>query len=421
MSAATVADVVGLLRRLIGFDTTSSNSNMALIEFIAAYLRRHGVEPHLVANDAGDKASLFATIGPQVAGGVVLSGHTDVVPVAGQDWHSDPFTLVEREERLFGRGTADMKGFIAAALAMVPHFRAASLRLPVHLAFSYDEELGCLAAPALITRMTESIARPALAIIGEPSQMMVASAHRGITTFATAVRGRPGHSSAPHRGVNAIAYAAECIAFLNRLASELSARTPAAPPQGPQPGEPDAGATSINVGTIEGGSAVNIIAEHCRFAWECRPAPGDRASDACTRLHAFAEQELLPHMRAVAPQAAIVSSEEVAVPPLAPEPGSAAEAAALAFAGQDACGVTPFASEAGLFQRAGIPAVVCGPGSFVQAHQPDEYVSLDQLQACLTFMTRLAEHAAAGTLPGPRRDVDAGTAAAATGTDKSSS
>jgi acetylornithine deacetylase len=376
-----------LLRSLVGFDTTSAKPNMALIEFIVAQLRRDGVSACLVGNDDGSKASLLASIGPPVPGGIVLSGHTDVVPVTGQDWHSDPFHLTEQGARLHGRGTADMKSFIAVALAMVPSFAACRLRVPIHLALSYDEEVGCLAAPALIARLQSDLPKPGLAIIGEPSEMSLANTHRGISTFVTTVSGRAGHAAAPWEGVNAIACAAECITFLSRLAAEAGAEADR---------EAEAAPTTINVGTIAGGEAVNIIAEHCRFAWECRPTAGDDAEAVRGRLQAYAEANLLPAMRRRAPGAAIVSKTKVAVPPLGPEPRGEAERIALGLAGQDACGTVPFASEAGLFQRAGIPAFVCGPGSVRQAHQPDEFIALEQIDACIRFMGRVADWAEHG-------------------------
>ena len=401
--------VVDLLRSLVGFDTTSAKPNMALIEFIVARLRHAGIPSCLVGNVDGGKASLLATIGPPVPGGIVLSGHTDVVPVTGQDWQSDPFHLTERDGRLHGRGAADMKSFIAVVLAMVPLFKARRLRVPVHLAFSYDEEVGCLAAPALIARMQRDLPKPALAIIGEPSEMSLANAHRGISTFVTTVSGRPGHAGAPWEGVNAIACAAECITFLSRLAGDAgaagansaapSARPPSAAVKDDGSAAPATIPTTINVGTIAGGEAVNIIAEHCHFAWECRPAAGDEAEDVRARLQAYAETVLLPVMQRRAPGAAIVSEVKVAVPPLSPQHGSDAARAALGLAGRHACTTVPFASEAGLFQRAGIPAFVCGPGSFLQAHQPDEFVTLAQIDACIRFMERVADWAEHGSLP----------------------
>lgn len=377
---------IELLRQLVAFDTTSAKSNLELIAFVEGFLGRHGIEAHIVRSDDGAKANLFASIGPDVAGGVVLSGHTDVVPVTGQKWSRDPFTLTEREGRLHARGAADMKAFIAVALAMVPEFLARPLAVPVHLAFSYDEEVGCLGAPRLLERLAAVAPKPALAIIGEPSEMKVANRHRGINTFKTAVTGRPGHSSDPDAGVNAIAEAAECIAFLTRLGAELS--------EGRERGDamaPDW--TTVNVGIIEGGAAVNIIAEHCRFGWECRPEAATDAEQVLARLHAFIESDVLPRMRGVAPNASIAVEAGVAVPALAAEPHSLAETVALSLTGHNHCVNVPFASEAGLFQRAGIPAVVCGPGSAAQAHQPDEFVTVVQVDLCLAFMRRLAEWA----------------------------
>jgi len=377
---------VEFIRRLVAFDTTSSKSNLELIHFVADVLGGQGIEPHLIPNADGTKAGLLATIGPDAPGGVVLSGHTDVVPVTDQTWTDDPFAVVERDGRLYGRGTADMKSFIAVALALVPEFRARALKVPIHLALSYDEELGCLSAPELIARIVQTLPKPAIAIIGEPSEMRVANAHRGITTFVTTVTGRPGHASAPDAGVNAIACAAECIAYLGRIAGEFAGDRK--PDDGPVPEH-----TTLNVGRIEGGSAVNIIAAHCRFVWECRPAPGVEANEVHSMLESFARAELLPRMRKVAPETAIATERTVAVPALVPETGSPAETLALALTGQNRCGSVPFASEAGMFQGAGIPAVVCGPGSPAQAHQPDEFVTLDQVDACVTFIRRLADWA----------------------------
>ncbi len=396
---------IQLLRALVGFDTTSAKPNRPLIDFIAARLREEGVASHLIRNEDGSKASLFATLGPAVAGGIVLSGHTDVVPVTGQAWQSDPFCLTERDGRLYGRGTADMKSFIAVALAMVSVFRERGLRVPIHLAFSYDEEVGCLAAPALIAQMQRELPQPALAIIGEPTEMALAGAHRGISTFVTAVSGRAGHAAAPWKGVNAISCAAECITYLNRLGAERREASDRAVAEGTGDGEP----TTINVGTIVGGEAVNIIAEHCQFGWECRPAAGDDAEDVRAQLQAWAETALLPAMRRQAPRAAIVTKTQIAVPPLKPclrsemeradkqaNPVRTPLAVALDLAGCAAWTTVPFASEAGLFQHAGIPAFVCGPGSFLQAHQPNEFIALQQIDACIRFMARVADWAEQG-------------------------
>ncbi len=390
--ASRVATATDLLRWLVAFDTTSAKSNMELIRFVGTFLEDHGIEAHIVPSDDGAKANLFASIGPEAPGGVVLSGHTDVVPVTGQQWTSDPYTLTERDGRLQARGAADMKGFIAVALSMVPVFQARALAVPIHLAFSHDEEVGCLGAPRLLERFSAMAPKPALAIVGEPTEMKVANNHRGIAVFKTSVTGRSGHSSDPGIGVNAIAEAAECIAFLTRLGAEFAdAKETGDANESGEMGQAAPDWTTVNVGTIEGGAAVNMIAEHCRFLWECRPAAGTDAGAILARLRDFAESALLPRMRAVAPDAAIAIEPKVTVPALAATPGSPAETLALALSGHNHCVSVPFTSEAGLFQRAGIPAVLCGPGSAAQAHQPDEFVTLDQLEKCATFMRRLAE------------------------------
>jgi acetylornithine deacetylase len=382
------ASAVDLLDQLVAFDSTSAKSNLDLIAFVSAFLEDQGVAAQTVPSDDGTKANLLARIGPEVPGGVVLSGHTDVVPVTGQTWSSDPFVLTERDGRLHARGAADMKGFIAVVLATVPLFQARPLAIPIHLAFSYDEEVGCLGSPRLLDRLAAAAPKPALAIVGEPSGMKVGNSHRGIAAFQTRVTGRPAHSSDPDAGVNAIAEAAECIAFLSRLGADFAKDRERAEGMAPD-------WTTINVGLIEGGAAVNIIAQHCRFGWECRPEAGTDVNEVVARLRAFAERQVLPRMRAVSPDAAIATEETVSVPGLAVDPGSPAETLALALSGHNGCVSVPFTSEAGLFQGAGIPAVICGPGSAAQAHQPDEFVTVDQLDACAAFMRRLADWAMA--------------------------
>lgn len=371
-----------LLAELIAFDTTSAYSNTALIDFVADHLAAHGIASRRVESADGRKASLFASIGPDVAGGAVLSGHTDVVPVEDQVWTSDPFTVVARDGRLYGRGACDMKGFIACVLALVPEFVRAPLTVPLHLALSYDEEVGCLAAPALIEAMLESIAPPSFAIIGEPTGMRVAHAHRGIASFSTSITGRAGHSSKPEAGANAIVAAARCINVLDDL---LEAEQAAAAADGER--------TTVNVGRIEGGTAVNIIAGRCRFAWECRSDDESAADRLTAGLDAWVKRVLLPPMQAVAPEAAVATERLVAAPPLLFVPDSPAVAMALALSGQNSAHRVAFASEAGQFQQAGVPAVVIGPGHATQAHQPDEYVEREQLASCLAFLRRLCSWA----------------------------
>jgi acetylornithine deacetylase len=377
-----------ILRRLVAFDTVSARSNLDLIRWVADYLDGHGIASTLTYDEVRQKANLFATIGPEDRGGVILSGHTDVVPVEGQAWDTDPFVVSERDGRLYGRGTADMKGFIACALATVPDFVGAELTTPIHLAFSYDEEVGCFGAKRLIEALPEGKARPALVIIGEPTSMRVVSQHKGCTVFATTVTGAEQHSSATHRGVNAIAAAAEIIAEIERLATER--RAAARPESGFVPPY-----TTLSVGTIGGGTAQNIIPRHCRLTWEYRIAPWDDAAAIEERVASFVEGELLPRLRRVNEAAAVATERLADVPPLVAAPGSPAEELARRLTGDNATHAIAFASEAGLFQRADIPAVVCGPGSIDQAHQPNEFIERSQLAAGSAFMARLARWAAA--------------------------
>jgi acetylornithine deacetylase len=387
-----LARAIAILDRLIAFDTTSSRSNRELIDWVAEYLKGYGVTSTLTS--AGDgKANLFATIGQQPdrpeRGGVILSGHTDVVPVAGQEWRTDPFRLTEADGRLYGRGAADMKGFIALVLALVPEAARRDLAVPLHLAFSHDEEVGCLGAPALIRALPDGMARPAMAIIGEPTSMQVANRQKGLSFFRTRVTGREGHSSAPDLGVSAIAAAAEIILEIGRLHAE--GRGAARPDSGFDPPH-----TTMSVGTIGGGTAVNIIARDCAFEWEMRNLPQDDAAALKSRIERFVAEELLPRMRAVHLPAAVETETVVAVPPLVPEPGSPAEELARRLTGANTTTAASFATEAGLFQQAGIPAVVCGPGSIAVAHKPDEYITRAELAAGQAFLDRLLDWAASG-------------------------
>lgn len=376
---------VEMLGRLVGFDTTSRESNLDLIRFVADYLAGHGVEATLIHDESGAKANLYATLGPANEAGIALSGHTDVVPVDGQDWRTDPFTMVERGGRLYGRGTADMKGFIAVALALVPEFLAAPLRMPLHLALSYDEEVGCLGVHGILEFLDRQISRPRAVIIGEPTEMRVVNAHKGIRAYTTTVTGLEGHSSATHAGVNAVMVAAELIAFLGRLAEELKAR-------GDAEGRFEPPYSTISVGLIGGGTALNIIPRECSFTWECRLLPGSDEGEVAARLDRFAAEELLPRMRAVAPEAEVVTVAGASVPALVPEPGSDAESLALALAASNQSYAVSFGTEAGLFQRREIPAVVCGPGNIAQAHKPDEFIEIAEIERCVAFLRRLCEH-----------------------------
>jgi acetylornithine deacetylase len=376
-----------MLRRLVAFDTVSANSNLALIDWVVGYLDGHGIAARLTFDETRSKANLFATIGPQDAGGgVILSGHTDVVPVAGQAWDSDPFALVERDGRLYGRGTADMKSFIAIALALVPEFKARALKRPIHLALSFDEEVGCFGAPRLIEALPRGIGRPGLVIVGEPTNMEVANAHKGCHVFATSVTGLEAHSSAPQRGVNAIVAASEIIQFIAGLAGE--ARAASRPASGFEPPY-----TSFNIGTISGGTAMNIIARECEFTWEFRPLPGEDSAAIRARIDAFVASDLLPRLRQVHPGADVTTRALASVPGLAAEAGSPAEELARQLTGANQSTVVAYGTEAGLFQDAGIPAVICGPGSMEQGHKPNEFITLAQIEAGTEFQRRLADWA----------------------------
>jgi acetylornithine deacetylase len=373
-----------ILARLVAFDTTSRGSNLELIAWVEAYLDGHGIAHRRVPNPDGTKSNLLATVGPEVAGGVVLSGHTDVVPVDGQPWTSDPWTTVERGGRIYGRGTCDMKGFLALALAAAPELKGAAK--PVHLAFSYDEEIGCLGAPHLIEVIRRELPPPALVIVGEPTDMVAVNGHKGIATFTVTVTGHEAHSSLPHLGVSAVMEAVKLMAYLGDLAARLDREAdPASPftPKGP----------TLTIGTVQGGTAHNILARECRFVFDLRCPPG---FDAKSVLQGFFEEadRLDAAVRARYPEAGVTVEMRSNVPPFAPEPDGAAEAFARRLAGDNGPPrAVSFAAEAGQFQAAGFSTVICGPGSIEQAHQPDEYVERSQMERGAAFMRRLVEWA----------------------------
>ena len=371
-----------MIERLIGMPTVSRDSNMALIDFVRDYLDGHGVQSRLVPNADGTKANLYATIGPMVEGGVVLSGHTDVVPVDGQPWASDPFAVVERDGRLYGRGTCDMKGFIGIALALVPDMIAAGLTQPLHFALSYDEELGCLGAPDMIDEMVRELPRLRAVIVGEPTSMHPVNAHKGIMVVTTTVTGHEAHSSQTHRGVSAVMTGARLISYLDDMAKE-NARSRVSsmafvPPY-----------SSIHVGVVKGGTAPNIISRECRFTWDVRNIPEDDPVEFVDRFKAYCENEILPGMREVAATTNIEHVTSAQTPALEPEPDGEAETLVCQLTGHNAALVVPYAAEAGQFQRAGLSTVICGPGSIDQAHKPDEYIDLSQVAEGTEFIRRL--------------------------------
>ena len=377
-----------ILETLVAFDTTSRDSNLALIEWVEAYLDGYGVPHRRVPNADGTKSNLIATIGPAEDGGVVLSGHTDVVPVDGQPWSTDPFKLTERDGRLYGRGACDMKGFLALALAATPEL-AASGKRPVHLAFSYDEEVGCLGAPDMIEVIARETPKPSLVIVGEPTSMEAVNGHKGIAVFTVTVRGREAHSSQTQQGVSAIMEAVPLMASLRRLAAELEAQADPASPFTPK------GAT-LTIGVVEGGTAANILARECRFLFDLRCPPG---LDPVQLLKPFHEEvaALDRALKARAREAGAEIRNRSLTPALAPESDGAAEAFVRRLAGDNGPPrVVAFAAEAGQFQEAGFSTVMCGPGSIAQAHQPDEFVERAQMERGASFMRRLIEWATAG-------------------------
>ncbi|WP_342151892.1 acetylornithine deacetylase [Methylorubrum sp. SB2] len=377
-----------LLERLVAFDTESSKSNLALIEFVAGYLHSWGVPYVRVPNAAGDKEALFATLGPSIDGGVVLSGHTDVVPVTGQAWTTDPFRLRVADGRAYGRGAVDMKGFDALALALVPDALAADLKRPIHILLSYDEETTCLGVADTIARFGADLPRPGAVIVGEPTGLQVADAHKSIVTYNTTVHGHEAHSAKPMLGANAVMAAADLIAELNRIADAMVAR-------GDASGRFDPPNTTVHVGTIQGGTARNILPKLCAFHWEFRGLPDLDMPEIPALFEAACARVTRERLNRYGEYGRIETVEEVAVPGLAPDPGSEAERLALRLAQRNRTISVPYATEAGRFQGAGIPTVVCGPGSIDQAHQPDEYIELDELERGQAFLRRLlAENAA---------------------------
>ena len=377
-----------LLQALIGFPTVSRDGNLALIHFIRDYLADLGVESLLVPDETGAKANLYATIGPADRPGICLSGHTDVVPVADQDWSHDPFELVERDGRLYGRGTADMKGFVAIALAWAPRFLAANLTTPVHFAFSYDEEVGCIGVRGLLKRLEGLPVRPKACVVGEPTSMTPVIAHKGKLSMRAHVHGLEGHSSLTQHGVNAVEYAAEMVAFLRAQAREKRET-------GPFDDGFDPPYTTVHTGTFAGGTALNIIPNKAAVEFEFRHLPVDDPRALFGRVERFVRDELEPEMKAVAASAGFDFEEITSFPGLAMQETDPEVALVKTLSGANATGKVAFGTEAGLFQQAGIPTVVCGPGSIEQAHKPDEWISLDQMRRGERFMDRLIERLAA--------------------------
>ena len=374
-----------LIRRLISFDTTSRESNLELIAFVQDYLDGLGITSQLVHNVEGTKANLYATIGDPNLGGVMLSGHTDVVPVDGQAWDTDPFVVTEKDGRLYGRGTADMKSFIAITLAMLPRFQERGLKTPIHLALSYDEEIGCIGVRRLIDALNGMPVKPAMCIVGEPTSMDVVTGHKGKRSYRVHVRGFEAHSSLAPHGVNAIEYAARMIAFLRTLADRIAK-------EGPFDELYDVTHTTVHTGTVSGGTQLNIVPKDCRFEAEFRYVGGQDADALEAEIRGFAADILEPEMQAVHADTGIDIECYNDMPGLDMNVDDEVVTFVKALAGRNDHKKVAFGTEAGLFNaRANIPAVICGPGSIDQAHKPNEYIALDQIASCEAFLERLMD------------------------------
>ncbi|MEZ5925887.1 MAG: acetylornithine deacetylase [Hyphomicrobiaceae bacterium] len=383
--ALDLSTSIALIRDLVGFPTVSRDPNRDLLLYVERYLASHGVTSDILWAPGGEKGNLWATIGPANARGVILSGHSDVVPVDGQAWSSDPFTLREADGKLYGRGTADMKGFLGIVLAAVPEMLRRPLRAPVHIAISYDEELGCLGVRSLVERLAAMPLKPALCIVGEPTLMQVIIAHKGGRSYRVHLTGRPAHSSLAPHAVNAIEAGAELVLFLRDIARGWAA-------EGPFDGAFDVSHSTLSTGLIDGGTAINIVPEHCRVTFEFRHLASVDAEDVTRRIKAFATETLLPAMRAIAPEADIVFEPLYEYPGLDIAPEHPAVTFVKQLVGRNDHAKVAYGTEAGLFQgRAGVASVVCGPGSIGEAHKADEFLAISELEACQRMIARLLD------------------------------
>lgn len=381
------AEQIAWIERLVAFDTTSSKSNLALVDDVEEYLKSFGAQTHRVYNHDRTKANLYAVVGPDKPGGVILSGHTDVVPVEGQAWDTDPWMLTEKEGKLFGRGTCDMKSFSAIALSLVPEMMKAGLKRPIIFALSYDEEIGLLGAPHMIAEIKDKLPAPEAVIVGEPTMMKVIDGHKGIASFRTTVTGYTTHSSQSDRGVSAVESAAKLISIISEMreqrAHNCDPESPFKPPY-----------STMTVNVVRGGTQLNIMAGECAFEWDCRSVPGDAARDI---LEEFTDRArgVEAEMRARAPGCRVETVQVTNAPSLAPKAENPAADLAKALTGQNSTDVVAYAAEAGQFQEAGFSTVICGPGSIDQAHQPNEFISLEQVALGTSFLKKLIARLAA--------------------------
>ena len=371
-----------ILEKLVNFDSTSSKSNIDLILYIKNYLEKYNLKSDVIFNENKTKANLHSIIGPSQKQGIVLSGHTDVVPVEGQIWDTNPFELTSNSERLYGRGTADMKSFIAVTLAMVPLMIKKNLKKPIHLAFSYDEEVGCLGAPSLVNHINKSFIKPFLVIVGEPTNMEIVNSHKGVLAFKTSLNGLEGHSSAPEKGLNTIIFASELINFLNLLYEKerLIQNKIFNPPY-----------TTIHIGLIKGGSALNIIPKECSFIWEYRYLPEHDSNKIINEFNNFANKTVLPKMKAIYDKSKITTNQIAHVPPLKSSNNLEIENVIMKLAKSNTIKTVSYGTEGGIFQQTGIPTIICGPGSIEQAHKANEFIDLNEIEKCEKFLINLIE------------------------------
>jgi acetylornithine deacetylase len=372
-----------MIEKLIGIPTVSRDSNLELIDYARETLERLGAQVRLTFDDDRRKANLFATLGPGTDGGLVLSGHTDVVPVDGQNWDSDPFTLLQKSGRLYGRGTSDMKSFIAIVLALLPDY-VPRLEKPIHVALSYDEEVGCLGVGRLIEDLARANVRPSGCVVGEPTLMSPVIAHKGKRSYRCGVRGLASHSAYAPGGVNAVEAAAEAVAYLKRMARRIR-------DGGPFDHGFDVPHTTVHTGVIRGGTALNIVPHECSFDFEFRHLPGDDPEALFGELQSYISGELEPEMHAVDPRTGFDIRLMSEIPALDAAPETPLVGLVQELTGNADIGKVSYGTEASQFQRAGIPAVVCGPGSILQAHKPNEYVEVAQVEECEAFLRKLLE------------------------------
>lgn len=382
-----LAETKEILSRLVAFESVSGRPNLDIVDYISSYLAGFGIASSISCDETGERANLYATIGPEVDGGVVLNGHTDVVPVTGQSWTSDPFILAERNGRLYGRGAVDMKGFLACMLAMVPRFQAHDLSRPIHVSFCFDEEIGGFGAPILVGDILSKPMQPRAAIVGEPTSLGLVSGHKAGLELRTEIIGFEAHASNPAKGANAIEAAGLMVARIVKTGRRMAAT----PVEGSLFDPPY---STVNVGKIGGGAARNITAGSCGFDWEIRPLPGVDPYAILAEITTFAEAVLLPPMQSVAQQAQIVTVVEADVPALMADENSEAVCLIRALTGTNSSSVVAFGTDGGHFERGGISTVIYGPGSIDQAHKPDEFIEVSQIEQCLGFLQKLAEHQA---------------------------